>query len=174
MKSRTIFAAVFGIALLGAIAVGAWYVLVDRPPADCQICGRPIHTTMDTVAEENGKKLYACCPRCAITLAVQTGRHVRLVQVTDFDTRKALDPAKAYYVEGSQVNVCSSPQMMPGQERVPYERTFDRCSPSVIAFATEDEARAFIIKNGGALKRLDQLMQEEAARTAEPGGQPRD
>jgi hypothetical protein len=174
MKWRTLIPAVFGIALLGVIAVGVWYVLVERPPADCQICGRPIHATMDTVAEENGKKLYACCPRCVITMAVQTGRHVKLIRVTDFDTRKALDPAQAYYVEGSQVNVCSSPPMMRGQERVPYERTFDRCSPSVIAFATEDKARAFIARNGGDLKSLDQLMREEAARSAPSGGQPRD
>jgi hypothetical protein len=166
MNSRTFIAAVLGIVLIGVIAGGVWYVLVERPPADCQICGRPIHAAMKTVAEEDGKKLYACCPACAITMAAQTGRHVKLLQVTDLDTRRALDPAKAYYVRGSQVNMCSAPQMMPGEERVPYERTFDRCSPSVIAFATEDEARTFMEKNGGVLKRLDDLMQEEATKPA--------
>ena len=174
MKSRTIVAAVFGIALLIAIAVGVWYVLVERPPADCQVCGRPIHPAMETVAEEDGKKLYTCCPTCAITMAAQTGRHVKLLRVTDFDTRKALDPAKAYYVEGSQVNMCSAPHMMPGEEQVPYERTFDRCSPSIIAFASEDAARSFMAKNGGVLKRLDDLMREEAAKPGTTGGHQHD
>ncbi len=170
MRVRAIVAAVSGIVLVGALAAGVWYMLVDRPPAVCQVCHRPIHRTTETVAEENGRKLYACCPRCAITLAAQTGRHVKLIRVTDFDTRRGLDPASAYYVEGSQVNMCSSPQVMSGQEQTPYERAFDRCSPSVIAFATADEASAFMAKNGGVLKRLDDLMHEEAGRPAVPEG----
>jgi hypothetical protein len=174
MKNRTLIAALLGIALLAVIAVGVWYELMGRAPAECQICGRPIHAAMKTVAEEDGRKLYACCPTCAITGADQTGRRVKLLRVTDFDTHKALDPAKAYYVEGSQVNMCSAPHMMPGEERVPYERTFDRCSPSMIAFASEDKARAFMAKNGGVLKRLGDLRGEEAIGPAAAGGHAHD
>jgi hypothetical protein len=118
---------------------------------------------MRTVAKTDGRTIQACCVRCVLTVAQQTGKEVQFLSVNDYDTGKQLAPDKAFYVDGSQVEVCSTPQVKPGEEMVPSERVYDRCAPSVIAFANEDKARAFIAQHGGSLKKLNELVSEAAS-----------
>ena len=153
------------LALVGAVALGAWYALYSRPPAFCEISGRPIHGNMHTLVKVDGKRLHACCARCALTLAGQARRKIEILQVTDYASGKRLPAHEAFYVEGSRVEVCSAPRLRVDESRTPYVRLFDRCAPSLLAFAQENEARAFSASYGGSLKRLDQLMRE--ALTAE-------
>lgn len=172
MNSRIIFAGAVGLALVGGVELGMWYTLRERPPVFCQISGRSIHANMRTVVQVDGGKLHACCPRCPLTLATQTGKRVRLVKVTDYPSGRALDASVAYFVDGSQVEVCSTPRVRVDEERLPYERLFDRCAPSLLAFAREDQARAFIAKYSGSLTRLDELMQQ-ATSEQPPAGERR-
>jgi len=100
--------------------------------------------------------------RCAIVEAQQTGKSLRIEKVANFDTGKLLNPAKAWFVEGSTVNLCMrmAPAVeSPGGDTV-YLRAFDRCSPSTLAFSDEQHARAFIAQHGGSLKRLNDLLRE--------------
>lgn len=167
MNSRTFFAASIAIALIVGAAIGMWYTLRARPPAFCEISGRVIHANMRTVAEVGGKRLHACCARCALTLGSQTGKPVRILKVTDYMSGGPVDASKAYFVDGSQVEVCSMPRVKVNEQHLPYERVFDRCAPSLIAFAREEEAKAFIVQHGGSLKRLDELTREAAPK--QPG-----
>lgn len=160
MKFRMIFAAAVGLALVVGALVGGWYVLREQPPAFCEISGRPIHGNMTTVARVNGERLHACCPRCPLTLASQTGQKVQLLEVTDFATGKRLRPTDAYFVEGSQVHICSGPRVKRDEASTPFVQLFDRCEPSLLAFGDEQLARDFVAQNGGTVKRLDDLMQE--------------
>lgn len=169
MNSRTVFAALMGLGLVGTVAVGAWYVLHEHPPAFCDISGRPIHATMHTVVKVNGKTRHACCARCALILASQTDQQIEIQEVTDYVTARRLPAADAYYVDGSQVEVCSAPRLRVDESRTPYVRLFDRCSPSLLAFARENEARDFIAHYGGSLKRLDVLMRAAASRQPPAG-----
>lgn len=115
---------------------------------------------MLTVVRVNGQTRYACCARCALTLQQQTGTRVQILRVTDYISGRAIPAEKAYFVDGSQVEVCSSPRMVSEEERIPYARFFDRCAPSLIAFVDEQQARAFVAQHGGALKQLDELERE--------------
>lgn len=162
MKARMIFAAAAGLALVVGALLGGWYVLRQQAPAFCEISGRPIHGNMHTVAWVNGERLHACCPRCPLTLASQAEKKVQLLEVTDFATGKRLRPGGAYFVEGSQVHACSGPRVKRDEASTPFVQLFDRCEPSLLAFADEQVARDFVVQNGGAVKRLDQLMQEVA------------
>lgn len=163
MKARMIFAAAVGLALVVGAILGGWYVLRRQAPTFCEISGRPIHGNMHTVARVNGERLHACCPRCPLTLANQAGQRVQLLEVTDFATGKRLRPADAYFVDGSQVHVCSGPRVRRDEASRPFVQLFDRCEPSLLAFADEQVARDFVTQNGGTVKRLDDLMQEVAS-----------
>ncbi len=167
MKSRMTFAAVVALALMVGAAVGAWYELRERPPVFCELSGRPIHANMDTVVQVDGKRLHTCCPRCPLTYAAQTGERVRLLQVTDYVSGKKLAAADAYYVDGSQVEMCAAPRLRTDESQTPYARLFDRCSPSLLAFAREDQARAFLAQYGGTLQRLDELMRNPSGAPAQ-------
>ena len=161
MRKRIVFAGVLG---LGAVLVilGAWYLLTQRQAKVCPFSGRGIHPQTRALVALGGRKYETCCVRCAIIEARQTGKPLRVIKVADFATSKLLNPNKAWFVEGSAVNLCMSMSQAaesPGRESV-YLRGFDRCSPSALAFSSEQQARAFMAQHGGVLKRIDDLQRE--------------
>jgi hypothetical protein len=61
-------------------------------------------------------------------------------------------------VDGSRVVACTH-DMTRMNEMKQVERTaFDRCSPGTFAFASHAEAEAFVAKNGGAVRSLNELL----------------
>ncbi len=122
---------------------------------------------MLTRIKVDGEHLFACCARCGLTLAERTNRQIEILEVTDYVSGRPLLADEAYFVEGSQVEVCSTPRLKLDETRTVYFRFFDRCSPSLLAFAREDEAREFIRNHGGRLKRLGELVREARAVQAE-------
>lgn len=171
MRTKTILAAIVGVGVVLAALGGAWYLLKRTPEAVCPLSGRQIHSQTRARADIGGKNYDTCCLRCAITEARQTGKVLQVLQIADYETGKLLDPEKAWYVEGSSVNPCMS--MTPGAKRADQHSIcllgFDRCSPSVLGFSSEQNARAFIAQHGGVLKRLDKLRQESKSANASPG-----
>lgn len=169
MRARMIFAAAVGSALVVGAILGGWYVLRRQAPAFCEISGRPIHGNMYTLVRVNGKTLHSCCPRCPLTLAGQAGQKVQILEVTDFATGMRLPADEAHFVDGSQVHVCSGPRVKRDEASTPFVQLFDRCEPSLLAFADEQVARDFIAQNGGTLKRLADLMQDVASQKPSAG-----
>lgn len=164
MRIKTLSAAVLGLCL--ALALGSAWYLVRRNPRGvqglCPFSGREIHPQTRAWVILGGRKYETCCVRCAIIEAQQTGKSLRILEVADFRTAKLLPPDEAWFVEASAVNLCMS--MTPAAQSPAghdvYIRGFDRCAPSVLAFSSEQEARTFLAKNGGVLKRLDELERE--------------
>jgi len=157
------------MALVTALFVlgGAWYFVSHRQPKVCPFSGREIHPETRALVTIGGRRYETCCVRCAIIEAQQTGKPLRVLRVAAFSTGKLIDPRSAWFVESSDVNLCMrmSPAVeSPGRESA-YVRTFDRCSPSVLAFSSEQQARGFIAQHGGMLKRIDDLQMEAAKTT---------
>lgn len=174
MNTRSLFAATLGLGLVAAAIVGGWYVLRGRPPAYCELSGRPIHANMHTLVGVDGKRRHACCAQCALILSRQSNQRIEILEVTDYAGGRSLPAEDAYYVEGSRVEVCSMPRVRVDESRTPYLRLFDRCAPSLLAFAREAEARAFIAKNGGRLRNLEELMRAAGSEKTPAGDQPDD
>ncbi len=154
------------IALLVVLFVlgGAWYLVSHRQPKVCPFSGRAIYPQTRALVTVSRKKYETCCVRCAMIEAEQTGKLLKVLKVADFETSKLIDPESAWFVENSNVNLCmrTAPAVKsPGRESV-YVRTFDRCSPSVLAFSSEQRARSFIAQHGGLLKRIADLHMEAA------------
>ena len=162
MRAKTIIAGIIGLGAVIAALGGGWYLLSRKPAALCPFSGRGIHAQTRARVTLGGRKYETCCVRCAIVEAQQTGKPLRVQEVADFETGKLLIADKAWFVEGSTVNLCMS--MAPGAEspgeHTVYLRGFDRCSPSVLAFSNERQARGFITQHGGVLKRLSDLERD--------------
>jgi hypothetical protein len=158
------------IVVLALISAAGYWLLQRTLPAECKVCHREIHAAARAVIEVDGKRETVCCVRCAMTLDEQEQKPIRLVEVTDYVRRTPLRPNDAFYVEGSRIVLCQSHEPHVDETKHPQERVFDRCEPSVYAFARREEADAFAAENGGAVVRLDQLMKEiPAPATAQPG-----
>lgn len=147
------------LTLAGGLAYRFWPV--EAPL--CPVCRRPIHqSTSYYVTLGSGDTVELCCPRCGLRFQ-QSGGDVRSVEVTDYDTGKRLDPKAAVYVEGSSVHpCCTQEEIMKDRAGSEYERTWDRCLPSVIAFGSRDAAERFRSRFGGELRNHDELTAEVA------------
>lgn len=130
----------------------------------CPLCGRPIHPSMAVeVQAAGGSPERVCCMRCALTYAAQTGKQVKILSVTDHATGRTLAPEDAFYVVGSNVVPCAAPAIEASASRRELEmQHFDRCRPSVIAFASATAAERLREHAGGEVQRLDELLHASA------------
>jgi hypothetical protein len=130
-----------------ALGYAGWSAL--RPPDGCYACRRAIHEHARTVALVNGHSRQFCCPACALSQHEQAGKPVAITRLTSYLTGKPLLPVEAYLVRGSSVNMCARTQEIIDAEKRPADLRYDRCAPSLIAFARQDEAAAFAREHGG-------------------------
>lgn len=165
MRTRSNFIGILALAVIFAGLGGSWYLVSHRQPKVCPFSGREIHPQARALVMIGDRKYETCCVRCAVIEARQTGKALRILKVADFETGKLIEPGSAWFVESSDMNLCmrTSPAAeSPGRESV-YVRTFDRCSPSALAFSSEQHARNFIAQHGGELKRIADLEREAAS-----------
>ena len=87
----------------------------------------------------------------------QMGKPVQITQVTSFTTGKAISPGSAYVVQGSSVNMCETKHEVMDADKRPADLRYDRCAPSLIAFAQRDEAVEFAREHGGDVKPFTEL-----------------
>ncbi|MEO8027569.1 MAG: hypothetical protein ABI823_13900 [Bryobacteraceae bacterium] len=110
---------------------------------------------MRTVAQIGDQRGVFCCPTCALSAGTQASKAVRFEQLTDYETSRSLRPADAFAVEGSGVIPCFRPHEMLNRDGQPVPMDFDRCSPSIIAFANRTSAERFASEHGG---RVDEFL----------------
>ncbi len=156
-----------GFLLLAVVGGGSYFAYrrLVLPSRKCDVCGREIHSGQEsTILLKSGKKLHACCPRCAFHHEVNNPGQVERVLVTDHETGEKIKSQEAVYVEGSDEVTCipesSNPPREPGVE---FRRAYDRCLPSLVAFKDEGAARRFIAVHGGRLLSYGQAL--ESVRT---------
>jgi DNA-binding Lrp family transcriptional regulator len=115
------------------------FASVGQRTAVCAFCGGNIMTrTAFTVVKENGDKLRACCPHCGILLLQQVG-DVGSALTPDFLHGRRVNVFQAYFVVGSEVRAC--------------------CLPSVLCFATAEDAGKFQRGFGGEVLDYDQTAE---------------
>ncbi len=151
-----------GLALLLFVG-GAGYFTYNRfvlPSSQCDICGRPVHAEHEAVVQlKDGRKVHACCPRCALHYDLIHPAQVAGLDVEDRDSGARMDAGKAFYVEGSDDHSCVTASEAPPREPgVDYSRTYDRCLPSLVAFKNESAARSFADAHGGQVLTYEQAV----------------
>lgn len=154
--------AAIGLAILfgGVIALGyaGWTIYRESRTEYCEFSARPVHAMTKAVALLDGEKKIFCCPTCAVTARAQGGQALQFLELTDYETGKTLAPADAFLVRGSEVNLCVTQHMLeePNKQAAPMD--FDRCMPSIVAFARREAAEQFLQEHGGTLLSLQQLV----------------
>jgi hypothetical protein len=149
MRRRVVFG---GVGLILAIGIGGYWAISravwERAPL-CSVCRRLIHPGHEFVLRlSTGEHERTCCPRCGLHFRERASERVVAAWATDFVSGRRIEAERAVYVEGSDVMLCCRPTPL-RELGVVYERLWDRCLPSLIAFARDDEARAFQARYGG-------------------------
>lgn len=160
MPNERLTGAIVVALLLATLVAGGFWLLRHGGHEECSVCRREIHAPSRAVVEVNGQREALCCARCAITLARQRGKSVRLVQVADYSSERMLRPEDAFYVEGSRIVLCAKHEPLLDPTKHAIERVFDRCEPSLYAFARRADADAFAQQNGGTVFTAKQVLRE--------------
>lgn len=147
------------------VVLGAAVLLYFRRQQQeiCPFSNRHIHSGSRAVVEVAGERLPTCCIRCALT-AERQGVKARLVEVSDFFSGRPLAPDAAFYVSGSPVVLCERHEPKLDAEKQVYQPVFDRCEPSIFAFSRREQAEEFARTNGGAVRRLPEILREAEGR----------
>jgi len=154
---------IFGLAIVVAFALALTYTgwRMMRSPSQMELCqasGRPIHADMRTVAFVGDKRGVYCCPTCALAEGAQMHQAVRFEQLSDYETGHPLRPAGAFAVEGSGVIPCFRTHDMVNRDGQAVPMDFDRCSPSIIAFANLAAAERFASEHGGEAGKFLEIV----------------
>jgi hypothetical protein len=164
MNKRLVQSIVALVAVVAVAAVAAprlWRWMEGPPAGYCPICLRHEHKeSMVRFQAESERPAQACCLSCALTYGRQARKSVTIVAVTDHDTGKELAPDQAVFVVGSDVSPCTHTMMRVGAEKEEYSVHWDRCLPSILAFASRESADAFHAQHGGALRSFQELKQQ--------------
>jgi hypothetical protein len=147
------FAAVLVVLVLG---YAAWRSFANSNAAGCYACNRAIHAHSKTVALVNGRPRRFCCPACALSQHEQTGKPVNIIQLTSFLTGTSLSPDHAYVVKASDVNMCERTKELLSPDKRPADLRYDRCAPSLLAFAQREDAVEFARQHGGEVLPFSQ------------------
>jgi hypothetical protein len=170
MKRRNILLAVLAVvvglaAAAAAPRLGQWWMAA--PHGYCPICRRHEHGDSVVKLQAQGEGVIeACCLSCALSYGRQTSKPVTILSVTNHETGKPLNPDNATFVLGSEVSPCThnAQQLRLEAEALPVQ--WDRCLPSILAFATRESADAFRAQHGGTLRSFQELQQQAAENQA--------
>jgi len=127
----------------------------------CSVCAREECGNLTFRIElTGGESIETCCPRCGLEHLKTERRSVAALEVRDFESASAIDARTAFYVVGSDVTPCKDMHA----SKAPLDAqgccirtTYDRCVPSVLAFARQENAAAFAASHGGTLTSFDAL-----------------
>jgi hypothetical protein len=146
------------LALAAGLAYLGWSTLRSGGAQTCHACARPVHERALTIALDEGRKEVYCCLACALTHHQQSGETVEVVELRDYETDRPLSPEDAYIVRESDVNLCMRHPMLADREGGASTMEFDRCSPSMLAFATRGRAEEFQRRHGGILLPFSEVQ----------------
>ncbi|HUJ10832.1 MAG TPA: hypothetical protein VL171_12465 [Verrucomicrobiae bacterium] len=130
-----------------ALAIGC-----ARSQHVCAVCGRAECKGMAfRVTLSNGKTVETCCPRCALHYLEANHLTARTMEATDFATGHWIGATEAVYVSDSDVHPCAALETRLDPQGCCMTKAYDRCLPSLVAFAAKDRALAFQKSHGGQL-----------------------
>jgi hypothetical protein len=147
----------------GVTAPRAWHWWTAPPAGYCPVCRRHEHRESLVRFRADGEGVTeVCCLSCALTYGRQAAKPVTILSVTEHDSGKRLDPDGAIFVVGSDVSPCTHgmDELRREGESVPVH--WDRCMPSILAFASAEAAEALRMQHGGRLRTLRELTQNAA------------
>ncbi|MBI3170777.1 MAG: DeoR family transcriptional regulator [Chloroflexi bacterium] len=119
----------------GAILVSS---VSDERDSTCAMCSKPVsQRTVFIVKFENGEEKRTCCAHCGLMLQSRT-HNIWQTLTTDYLYGHMISAGQAYYLTGSDVNIC--------------------CVPSVLAFSSKQDAEKFQKGFGGQVLSMNDTV----------------
>jgi hypothetical protein len=157
--SVMIVLAILGVAGSLFLLVQNGWIATGNPV--CFVCQRPLHPSQTfVVLSQNGREHRACCPRCGLRFVIESNG--KPSQATDFSNGKYIAAETAFYLEGSDLMQCCGSATMRADSGMICETHYDRCLPSLVAFATLPNARVYQQEHGGRLLDLAEARKSVA------------
>jgi biotin operon repressor/ribosomal protein L37E len=120
----------------GAILVNT--AVDDERESACAMCGKPVsQRTVFIVKFENGEEQRTCCAHCGLMLQSRT-KNIWQSLTADCLYGHMISAGQAYYLVGSEVNIC--------------------CVPSVLAFGSKLDAEKFQKGFGGQVLSMNDTV----------------
>jgi nitrous oxide reductase accessory protein NosL len=130
----------------------------------CAVCQRDECKAMAfRVTLQSGKTIETCCPRCGLHYVETMKPAARGFEATDFATGQWMDATKATFVSDSDVKGCAMPSARRDAQGCCLYVAYDRCLPSLVAFADRAAAVEFQKQHGGNLVTFAELRANKAA-----------
>jgi hypothetical protein len=160
MRAKPILITLTALVAIVGVSVLAYRWEASRSPSVCQVCGRDIPKQTAYRLDTTDGTIKACCPSCAMHFMLHNPGKVRESWASDFSSGRLIRAATAYYDEGGNAQYCTAHH--PGVERGPQgvsTRVYDRCLPTLVAFATRDEAETYRKLHGGRILNYNQAVE---------------
>ena len=159
MRAKAILVTIAALAAIVGVSFLAYRWEAPRKPAICQVCGRDIHKQTAYRMDTTDGTIETCCPTCAMHYLLDHPGTVREAWTTDFASGRIIPAQSAYYDEGGDVQYCTAhhPPVERGLHGVRM-RVYDRCLPTLVAFETQQEARAYQQQHGGRILTYSQAL----------------
>ena len=146
------------IALIGGgLLYLGWMTLDQTSETSCSVCERALHLASRVEGVSDGDALTFCCAACALRTEGQGLPELRVTRMFDYSSGQPIDPEDAVTVVGSDLNLCMRDHVLIDAQKEPSQLHFDRCSPSVFAFASASAAKRFQAEHGGVVKPFVEL-----------------
>jgi len=109
--------------------------LVESPSKRCIQCGQEGNSRVSFLIEDkDGLTMVACCAHCGL-MALAKRSDISSAMTTDFINGTLLNARQAWYVLGSEVNLCCSPSVLSFLQRETAERFSQGFGGDVVDFA---------------------------------------
>jgi len=124
----------------------------------CPFCDRMVHSVTAYRLKVGDHVVVACCPRCGMHAQVNQERGKGgMAWATDVNTGENIAAESAVYVEGGDVQYCTHGDQPTRREQHGVStREYDRCLPTLVAFKTPPEAKAYQERHGGRVLSYSQ------------------
>jgi len=152
---------IVGLTVICLAALLGYFVWAGRIAGGkpvCEVCKRVLHAeTSFRIALPDGSMRAVCCPRCGLAAVIQNGG--RAIDAVDFSSKKRIAAAEAIYLEGSDIMECCTNSGFRSDEGAYQKMEFDRCMPSLLAFARLEDAKTVQQEHGGIILDFEEARQ---------------
>lgn len=149
------------VVLVSLLFFSGWGIIraMAAPAGECDVCVRAVRSGSAAVLNlSSGETLELCCSRCALTHQRRNDVEADRLTLRDASGGQPVAAEEAFFVEGGRTPACCASALVRRDGRGAVAvANWDRCRPSLHAFADRRRAQEFARRHGGTVAGWQQL-----------------